>query len=102
MIQEIINYINVQVQLENLLENSPYKKGSIIEMSDISAPTFYRKLKDKTFTPDELMKLAKILVPEEYYRYEVEMELLNAENDIKEGKFKKSADVISNLRKKLI
>ena len=45
MIQQILDYKNVLVQIEGMIAESPYKKGFIIDKVGIPAPTFYRKLK---------------------------------------------------------
>ena len=78
MIQEILNYKRIGEELAEKIAQSPYKKEYIIRQTNNSAATFYRKLKNKSFSPDELLGLAKILVPEEYYRWEFEQELKTA------------------------
>ena len=75
MIQEIINFKRVGEELAERIAQSPYKKDYIIQQTNNSPATFYRKLKNRSFSPDELLSLAKILVPEEYYRWEFEKEL---------------------------
>ena len=75
MIQEILNFKRVGEELAERIAESPYKKEYIIQQTNNSPATFYRKLKNKSFSPDELLGLAKILVPEEYYRWEFEKEL---------------------------
>ena len=75
LIQEILNFIRVGEELAERIAESPYKKEYIIQQTNNSPATFYRKLKNKSFSPDELLGLAKILVPEEYYRWEFEKEL---------------------------
>ena len=75
MIQEIINFKRVGEELAERIAQSPYKKEYIIQQTNNSPATFYRKLKNRSFSPDELLSLAKILVPEEFYRWEFEKEL---------------------------
>lgn len=102
MIQEIINYQNVVNSIEDLISKSPYKKNYIIEQIGITPPTFYRKLAAKTFTADEMMQIAKILSPEEFFMMELKADLEEARNDYKEGKIYKHNDVLEfkNRRKK--
>ena len=75
LIQEILDFKRVGEELAERIAESPYKKEFIIQQTNNSPATFYRKLKNKSFSPDELLGLAKILVPEEYYRWEFEKEL---------------------------
>ncbi|WP_343696324.1 hypothetical protein [Flavobacterium sp.] len=79
MIQEVIAYKNIVENIEGLIDNSPYKKNYIIEKIGIPSPTFYRKLKTQSFTPDEVLSIAKILSPEENY-------MLELKADIEQGK----------------
>lgn len=97
MIQDIINYKNMLLNLNSLIEQSPFKKGYIIEKTGISAPTFYRKLKNHSFTPDEAMNIAKIISPEETYLYELKQSLNRAEEDIKEGRLFTRDEVIKEV-----
>ena len=46
------------------MKNSPFKIKYIIEKSGISEPTFFRKMKEKKFNPEELLKIAEIIDPE--------------------------------------
>ena len=78
MIREILEYKKIGESLAERIAKSEYKKEYIVKQSGNSSATFYRKLKNNLFTPDELLKLAKILVPEEYYRYQFEKELEEA------------------------
>jgi hypothetical protein len=102
MVQEILNFVKVQNELENLLKNSHYKKRSIIELCGFNVSTFNRKLKNKSFTPNELLRLAKYLTPEEFYKYEFNVELISAENDIKNNNVISKDVFLSDLRKQLL
>lgn len=53
----IENYLKLQGQIATLLEESKVEKKQFFEAINMSAPTFRRKLKDKTFMPDELLAL---------------------------------------------
>lgn len=99
MIQEIIAYKSLMSSIEDRISASPYKKSYIIAKVGIPAPTFYRKLKTQSFTADEMLELAKILAPEEYYLLELKESIKRGKDDYKNGNFRKHEDVISELRK---
>lgn len=79
MISEIKNYIKISNSIDEILKNSPFKLKYIIEKSGISEPTFFRKMKEKKFLPEELLKIAEIIEPEESFLKSLE----EAENDFK-------------------
>ncbi|SEW43222.1 hypothetical protein SAMN05421841_3040 [Chryseobacterium wanjuense] len=79
MISEIKNYIKISNSIDEILKNSPFKLKYIIEKSGISEPTFFRKMKEKKFLPEELLKIAEIIKPEESFLKSLE----EAENDFK-------------------
>jgi hypothetical protein len=103
MIQEIITYRNIVNNIEDLMNKSPFKKGYIIEKVGIPSPTFYRKLKTQTFTPDEMLSIAKILSPEENFRLELKAEIEQGKLDLENGDFITHEEMLEELRsKKLI
>ncbi|TDX86657.1 hypothetical protein [Epilithonimonas xixisoli] len=63
MIAEIQKYIEIQNNIDEILKNSPVKLSFIIEKSGIKKPTFFKKLKDKRFTPEELLIIAQYVDP---------------------------------------
>lgn len=103
MIQEIIAYKNIVNNIEDLMTKSPFKKSYIIEKVGIPSPTFYRKLKTQTFTPDEVLSIAKILSPEENFRLELKAEIEQGKLDFENGDFITHEEMLEELRsKKLI
>lgn len=100
MIAEIIAFKKIAEELDELITNSPFKKNYIIEQVGLSVPTFYRKLKTKTFTADEMMSIAKIISPEEYYRMELMSELEEARNDYKNGETIPHSEMIERIKNK--
>lgn len=103
MIQEIITYKNIVCNLEDLMNNSPFKKSYIIEKVGMPSPSFYRKLKTQTFTPDEMLSIAKILSPEENFRLELKAEIEQGKLDFENGNFITHEEMLEELRnKKLI
>ncbi|MFD2942596.1 hypothetical protein [Flavobacterium notoginsengisoli] len=100
MIQEIIAYKNIVDNIEVLMEKSPYKKKYIIEKVGIPSPTFYRKLKAQSFTPDEVLSIAKVLSPEENFRLELKAEIEQAKREFEEGNFTTHEDMLIELKRK--
>ena len=89
MIAEIEKYIAIQNNIDEILKNSPFKMSYIIEKSGIKKPTFFRKLKEKKFTAEELLVISKTIEPKQW-RNETKEEILeslkNADAEIKNGK----------------
>lgn len=102
MIQEVIAYKNIVDNMEDLMDKSPYKKNYIIEKVGIPSPTFYRKLKSQTFTPDEVLSIAKILSPEENFRLQLKAEIENAKREYEEGNFMTHEEMLLELKSKNI
>jgi len=102
MIQEIITYKNIVNNIEDLMSKSAFKKSYIIEKAGIPSPTFYRKLKTQTFTPDEMLSIAKILSPEENFRLELKAEIEQAKREYNEGNFITHEEMLLELKSKNI
>ncbi|MGC4129316.1 MAG: hypothetical protein QM564_07090 [Bergeyella sp.] len=103
MVAEIENYIKIQNSIDDILKNSPFKMSYIIEKTGIKKPTFFKKLKEKRFTSDELLTIAKIVEP--VYRNETKEEILEslkrAEEDIKNGRFHTHEEVMNRAKARL-
>jgi hypothetical protein len=101
MIQEIIAYQNLLGNIDELMNKSPYKKGYIIEQIGMPNPTFYRKLKSQSFTANEMLEIAKILSPEEYYLMELKESIQRGKDDFKNGRFTAHENIVNEIRKEL-
>lgn len=66
MRKEIEDYIKIQNNIDEILKSSPFKMSYIIEKSGIKKPTFFKKLKDKRFTAEELLVIAKTIEIKEW------------------------------------
>ncbi|KQS92920.1 hypothetical protein [Chryseobacterium sp. Leaf394] len=104
MIAEIERYIEIQNNIDEILKNSPFKMSYIIEKSGIKKPTFFKKLKEKRFTPEELLVISKTIEPKEW-RNETKEEILEsfirAEEDFKNGRTYTYDQVKERSRKRL-
>ncbi len=99
MIQEVLTYKNILSDLGELIDKSPYKKGFIIKEVGISAPTFYRKLKSLTFTPDEALSIIRIISPEEAYLHDLKQSIKQGKEDHKNGLTYDRSEVIEEIKK---
>ena len=99
MVAEIIKYKSILNSIADLIANSPFKMEYIIRETKIPPSTFYRKMKSATFTPDEIMEIAKILRPEEVYLFELKESIKDAKDDYKAGRVTKHKDVIEEIKR---
>lgn len=86
MIKIVSKYAKYMEELPQLLKDSPYKTSFIIEELQIPSATYYRKLKDKSFTVEEVEKLTKILFPNEAFLAKMGEPLSNFRKKIKQRK----------------
>lgn len=104
MIAEIEKYIEIQNSIDEILKNSPFKMSYIIEKSGIKKPTFFKKLKEKRFTPEELLIISKTIEPRQW-RNETKEEILESlkksEEDIRNGKGIPGEIVLENMKKRI-
>jgi predicted transcriptional regulator len=104
MITEIEKYIEIQNNIDQILKDSPFKMSYIIEKSGIKKPTFFKKLKEKRFTPEELLTISKTIEPKQW-RNETKEEILESlkrsEEDFKNGKGISGEIVMDRMRKRI-
>ncbi|MBB4800648.1 uncharacterized protein (DUF2384 family) [Flavobacterium nitrogenifigens] len=100
MIQEIIAYKNIVENIESLIDKSTYKRNYIIEKVGISSPTFYRKLKTHSFTPDEMLSIAKILSPEENFKIQLKADIAQGKLDYINGDYITHEEMLAELKSK--
>ncbi|MBO6185817.1 MAG: hypothetical protein J6O88_14205 [Chryseobacterium sp.] len=103
MIAEIEKYIEIQNNIDEILKNSPFKMSYIIEKSGIKKPTFFKKLKEKRFTPEELLIISKTIEPQlkNETKEEILESLKRAEEEIKNGETTDFYDFVAERREKL-
>lgn len=104
MIADIEKFIFIQNNIDRILKESPFKMNYIIEKSGIKKPTFFRKLREKKFTPEELLEIAKAVEVKEW-RNETKEEILEslkkAEEDFKNGRVYSHEQVMERMRKRI-
>ena len=104
MIAEIERFIEIQNNIDVILKNSPVKLSFIIEKSGIKKPTFFKKLKEKRFTPEELLNIAQHVNPKTW-RNETKEEILESlqrsQKQFDEGRGLNDKVVLEEMRKRI-
>lgn len=101
MVAEINKYIEISNNIDFILKNSPYKTSYIINCLGMKEGTFFKKLKEKRFTPIELLNISKIIYPDEY-RIQQEMKAINEGiEDIKNENFYSYDEYKNELQKEI-
>lgn len=54
------------LEIDKHINKSSYKVEHIVKELGLTAPTYYRKLRDKKFDIDELIKILQLIYPTEY------------------------------------
>lgn len=98
MIQEIKSYMSVLDSLPKELNNSPYKMGHIVKTIGMNNATFYRKLKNKTFTAHEVLKIAEVIRPQEVYKAELLEGLRLAKEQCQNGETVSHQEAMEHIR----
>ena len=101
MIQLVLKYQDYIENIKDYIDNSPYKSSYFLKELQLSKPTFYRKLREKTFTVKEITILTKLLFPKEAYKQELLTSIAQGREDIKNGNTMTSEEVRKAMRKKI-
>lgn len=99
MLQLVSDYANYIKKLPELIRESPYKTAYIIEKLQLPKATYYRKLKEKSFSVEEVEKLTKILNPKEAYLNEMKETLATSREEIQIGKFTEYEKLMERITK---
>ncbi len=102
MILEIKNYIKISNSIDEILKNSPFKMKYIIEKSGISEPTFFRKMKEKKFLPEELLKIAEIIEPEKISKDDILEAIQEGLEDVKNGRITEHSVVMEEVKERIL
>lgn len=81
MINTVCEFKKYRDSIPNLIQNSDYKTQYFIRLLGLKTPTYYRKLKENSFSIEEIELLTKALFPKEALL----MELEDAEKDYLKG-----------------
>ncbi len=100
MLDIVIGYQNLLDNIGQHISESKFKKEVFIEELGLTRATFYNKIKKRSFTVTEMIKLSKLLFPEEVKAYEIREALKRSREQSKNGEVIDHDKVIANSRKK--
>lgn len=96
MIHLVNEYDKYVSNLPELVSKSYYKAEYFIQNLNLKNATYYRKLKENNFTPQEIKKITELLFPEEVLLHKLQ----KSEEDIQQGRVLDHEDVMTKLRSK--
>ncbi|MWB93989.1 hypothetical protein GON26_06415 [Flavobacterium sp. GA093] len=96
MIETVENYENYVNSLPELISKSYYKAEFFMQKLGLKHATYYRKLRLKSFTTQEVKQITVLLYPEEILLQEFQ----KSEEDIKAGRTIDYSDFKEKLRTK--
>ncbi|MGO3181717.1 MAG: hypothetical protein ACTIJ9_02690 [Aequorivita sp.] len=102
MIKIVAEYSKYIEELPELLKESPFKTSHFIEKLELPKATYYRKLKDKSFTVEEVEKLTEILFPNEAYLAEMDDPVADSRKKIHNVKRKQYDKLMDQVKKKFL
>ena len=102
MIQLVKEFQNYALNIGKYMKESNYKTKYFIEILGLSKPTFYRKLREHTFTVDEIGKISEVLFPKEAYLFQIQEDLKLAKADIIKGRVVDHDTVMKELKEKYL
>lgn len=92
IVQEYRTYINA---LPARIKKSSIKTNAIIDKTGISRATFYSKLRNNSFTLNEVEKISQILAVEDY----IDAQIAKGKADIKARRTVDAKEALKSLRK---
>lgn len=101
MINTVEEYSNYLESLPKLINDADYKAQYFIKKLNLKPATYYRKLRENTFTIVEVMSLTKLLFPKEAYKNELLKSIEKGRGDYKKGDTMTSDEVRLEMRKKI-
>lgn len=102
MIQIVEEYTKYIHKIPQLISATDYKASYFIKLLDLKPPTYYRKLRENTFTIEEINILTKALYPKENYKNELLKSIEKGRNDIKNGNVLTSEEIKKQMRAKIM
>lgn len=101
---EVINeYDRLVGELGETIKKSPYKTQFFLDLLNIKRGFFYKKIKEKRFTSEEVKLLSPYLYPKVYNELEVKAIknlLEKSKQEFKEGRFRNFDEVLKESKAK--
>ena len=102
MIGDIVNdYKKISENVAGLIELSGRKASYVQKEMGMDTAGFYKKLKEKSFTENEVEAIIKILFPEGFYKKELVDAVEKGRADIATGNVISSAEMRKGMREKI-
>ena len=103
-IEVIFRYDKIISRLSNDIKNSDYKLQYFLDLLGLKKGFFYKKIKEKRFTSDEVKILAKSLYPEDYKDFEltlIDKALHLSREEIKQGKTYNFRETLNEIKQEV-
>lgn len=97
MVAEVNKFLEISNNIDTIIKESPYKTSYVINNLGMKEVTFFKKMKEKRFTPTEILNISKIIYPDEYKREQDKMKVLRGWEDVKAGRVRNIDDVMAEL-----
>lgn len=101
MITIVNEYKNYLEELSKLISNSDFKAQYFMKVLGLKTATYYRKLRENSFTISEVEIITKALYPKEVYKQELLDSIEIGRQDFKEGKTMTSEEMRIVMRKRI-
>lgn len=101
MLDIVYSYQTLLDNLGSYIEESKFKKEYFFEELGVSRATFYNKLKKRSFSITEMLKLSTILFPEDAKAFEIKQGLKRSKQDSLAGRVKEHDTIMSEVRERL-
>jgi predicted DNA-binding transcriptional regulator AlpA len=101
MLAIVYGYQSLLDNIESFIDDSKFKKEYLIEKLGVSRTTFYKWVKKKNFSVNEMLILSTILFSEEANILELKEALKESREDSEKGRVKSNENIMLDVRKKL-
>jgi len=101
IIKVVEKYSDYIESLPKLISGSDFKSQYFIKDLNLKPTTYYRKLRENTFTISEVLSLTKLLYPKEAYKNELLKSIEKGRADYKSDETMTSEEVRLEMKKKI-
>lgn len=90
------------LDIDKHISKSSYKVEYIVKELGMTTPTYYRKLKDRRFDVDEVIKILQLIYPDEFAKQYLKIQLNESIKEANNGETFPIEDMFTRYRKKYI